>query len=107
MWSLLRTPEFTKWLDGLKDLRGRVRIIQRVDRLASSNPGDSKSVGNGVYELRMTFGPGYRVYYLKASELVVLLLCGGDKSSQSKDIAKAHELADRWHEDRNNNKEMP
>lgn len=68
----------------------------RIDRLAAGNPGDHKSVGDGVMELRMTFGPGYRVYYMQRGELLIVLLAGGDKSSQPADIAKAKNIAATW-----------
>lgn len=75
---------------------GQLRIVERVDRLAHGNPGGTKPVGRGVSELRLTYGPGYRVYYLRDGERLVLLLCGGDKSTQARDIATAQRLADEW-----------
>src|SRR5665811_2016109 len=80
----------------LKDKQGKLRILERIDRLAHGNPGDVKSVGQGVSELRLTYGPGYRVYYLQEADCLILLLCGGDKSTQQKDIGKAHRLAGEW-----------
>ena len=80
---------FVDWLENLKDQRGRYRIKERLDRVALGNLGHYKSVGDGVYELKMAFGPGYRVYYGKDGNNLILLLCGGDKSTQSKDIKKA------------------
>lgn len=71
-----------------------------MDRLASGNPGDVKPVGRGVSELRLTFGPGYRIYYLQDGDRLILLLCGGDKSTQQQDIDMAHDLANVWHADR-------
>lgn len=88
------------WLEKLKDLRGRARIIRRIDRLAKGNPGDVRPIGNGLSELRLDVGPGYRVYYLQDADTLVLLLCGGDKSTQQKDIEKAHERAEEWRADR-------
>ena len=82
-----------------KDRQGKLRILKRIDRLANGNPGDVAPVGTGISELRLDVGPGYRVYYLQESEALVLLLCGGDKSTQQKDIEKAHELADEWRVD--------
>lgn len=84
----------------LKDRAGRLRILERIDRLANGNPGDVKPVGQGIWELRLTYGPGYRVYYLQDGDTLILLLVGGDKSTQPKDISKAHELADEWHTDK-------
>lgn len=80
---------FTKWYDGLKDQASQLRIRKRLRQITLGNFGDSKSVGAGVYELRFFFGKGYRVYYAKDRDVVVLLLCGGDKSSQPKDIENA------------------
>lgn len=70
----------------LKDRQGRLRILARMDQLAHGNPGNAKSVGQGVAELRLTYGPGYRIYYAQRGSRIVLLLCGGDKSTQSADI---------------------
>lgn len=80
---------YQSWLDRLKDLRARVAIQRRIDRLAAGNFGDHKSCGNGVWELRIDVGPGYRVYYAVDGQTVVLLLCGGDKRSQKSDIDTA------------------
>jgi putative addiction module killer protein len=97
MVEVLTTQVFDRWLRKLKDRRGRLRILERIDRLTHDNPGDVKPVGQGVSELRLTYGPGYRVYYLQDGDNLVLLLCGGDKSTQQADIARAQELADEWH----------
>jgi putative addiction module killer protein len=99
MVEVIRTDDFDEWLTKLKDRAGRLRILKRIDRLANSNPGDVKSVGNGVLELRLDVGPGYRVYYAHDSDALVLLLSGGDKSTQQNDIDKAHRLADQWRAD--------
>lgn len=96
MIEVISTDHFDRWLRRLKDRQARLRIIERVDRLAHGNPGDAKPVGRGVSELRLTYGPGYRVYYLREGERLVLLLCGGDKSTQAKDIEVAHRLANEW-----------
>jgi putative addiction module killer protein len=77
------------WLERLPDRGVRARILARIDRLALGNAGDFAAVGEGVMELRLDFGPGYRVYYAKVGPVVLLLLCGGDKSTQKKDIANA------------------
>jgi putative addiction module killer protein len=103
--EILSTEQFDKWLKKLKDRAGRLRILERIDRLAHGNPGDVKPVGQGVAELRLTYGPGYRVYYLQDGDTVILLLVGGDKSTQQRDISKAHELADEWHADQKKKKE--
>lgn len=88
-----RLPEFQNWLTRLRDGRAVARIAERLERLRLGNAGDHKSVGKGVMELRLTYGPGYRVYYVQHGDVVIILLCGGDKSSQQADIRKAHELA--------------
>ena len=93
MFEVRKTEVYTKWLDGLRDVRARARILVRVERLIAGNAGDAKPVGEGVSELRIPYGPGYWVYYKKYDESVVLLLAGGDKSTQAKDIKKALQLA--------------
>jgi putative addiction module killer protein len=80
---------FQKWLDGLKDIQGRIAIQRRVDRVLRDNFGDHKFCQDGVWELRIDLGPGYRIYYAQAEKAVVLLLCGGSKRSQTTDIATA------------------
>ncbi len=99
MIEVVTTDEFDAWLRKLKDRRGKLRILERIDRLANGNPGDVKPVGHGVSELRLTYGPGYRVYYLQEADRLILLLCGGDKATQQTDIDKAHRLADEWREE--------
>jgi putative addiction module killer protein len=88
-----QTEIFARWLRGLADARARARIAARIDRLAHGNPGDVASVGEGVSELRIHFGPGYRVYFVARGRAVVVLLCGGDKASQPRDIKTAKQLA--------------
>jgi putative addiction module killer protein len=88
-----KTDEFREWLDKLKDLTGRARILVRIERLSHGNPGVHRHLTDGVSELKVDVGPGYRVYYTQRGERLLLLLVGGDKSSQSKDIAKAIRLA--------------
>lgn len=90
---IVQTAEFRDWLDSLRDRKSRLRIDDRLRRLASGNAGDTKSVGDGVQELRLHFGPGYRVYYIWRDGVLIILLNGGDKSSQIRDIARAKELA--------------
>lgn len=97
MIEVFTTDDFDRWLHKLKDRQGRLRILSRLDRLAHGNSGDAKPVGQGVFELRLTYGPGYRIYYTQRSNRVVLLLCGGDKSTQRSDISKAQQLAADWH----------
>ncbi len=94
MFELVETDYFSNWIRGLKDRRARSRIVTRLDRLRLGNPGDVRPVGHAVSELRIPYGPGYRVYYLQRNEAVLILLAGGDKSSQRRDIAKALELAE-------------
>jgi putative addiction module killer protein len=91
--EIRQTPEFRSWLNDLRDRQARVRIDDRLKRLASGNSGDTKSVGDGVQELRMPFGPGYRVYYMWRGDVLILLLTGGDKDSQTRDIARAKRMA--------------
>lgn len=88
-----KTDEYRDWLDRLRDQAGRARILVRVDRLIHGNPGDHRNLQGGVSELKIDFGPGYRVYYTQRGDQLLLLLVGGDKSSQAKDIAKAQQLA--------------
>jgi putative addiction module killer protein len=91
--TVLVTEAFTDWLDGTKDIRGRKAVAKRIARLAMGNLGDVKRF-DGIGELRIDFGPGYRVYFVERDDVVVILLCGGDKSSQKKDIAKAKKMAE-------------
>ena len=93
MIEIRKTEIFSKWIDGLRDIRARARILVRIERLAAGNPGDVKAVGEGVSELRIDYGPGYRVYYKKQGQKVVILLAGGDKHTQAKNIKTALRLA--------------
>lgn len=92
MYQIQQTDTFSKWLSRLKDRKATARILARIESVRQGNSGDSKSLGSGLHELRVHFGPGYRIYFTRKSGLVVLLLCGGDKSSQSKDIARARKI---------------
>lgn len=92
MMAFLRTPEFDGWLKTLRDPIGKARIITRIRSAESGNFGDSAAVGGGVLEMRIHVGPGYRVYYCRRGDVTYLLLCGGDKSSQRKDIRVARNL---------------
>lgn len=93
MPEIRKTEVYAEWLDGLRDIQARARILVRVERLAAGNPGDVKPVGEGVSELRIDYGPGYRVYYKKQGKKVIILLAGGDKRSQASDIKTALRLA--------------
>ncbi len=87
--KIFKTSQFSEWLDGLSDRAGRARVLVRVERLIMGNPGQSRVLTDGVAELKIDFGPGYRVYYSKRGVRLLLLLAGGDKSSQQADIASA------------------
>jgi putative addiction module killer protein len=93
MMQLRQTQRFKTWFDELRDLRARARIQARLDRLSLGNPGDVRPVGSGVSELRIDYGPGYRVYFIQCGENLIVLLAGGDKDTQAKDIAQAITLA--------------
>lgn len=92
MTTFIRTPEFDAWLKALRDPIGKARIVSRIRSAEQGNFGDCESVGEGVSEMRIHCGPGYRVYYSRKGEVIYLLLCGGDKSSQSRDIRQAKAL---------------
>jgi putative addiction module killer protein len=92
MMEIRKTETFAKWLDGIQDIRARARILVRIERLSAGNPGNVKPVGEGVSELRIDYGPGYRVYYKEQGREVIILLAGGDKHSQAKDIKTALRL---------------
>ncbi|MGO4525388.1 type II toxin-antitoxin system RelE/ParE family toxin [Microvirga sp. 2MCAF35] len=98
MIEVRQTAEYAKWFDSLRDIKARAKINVRIRRLSLGNPGDVKPVGEGVSEMRVDYGPGYRIYFVQLGQVVVLLLCGGDKSSQSRDIEKAKALANAWKE---------
>ena len=93
MLEVRETATYVQWFNSLKDRAARARIDIRIRRLSLGNPGDVKSVGEGVSELRVDFGPGYRVYFIQRAEVLVVLLAGGDKSSQVRDIRQAKALA--------------
>ena len=98
-----QTEVYKKWLMELRDTRARARIILRVNRLVNGNPGDVSPVGEGVSEMRIDYGPGYRVYYKDTGKEIIILLCGGDKSTQQADIAKAKEIAVTYNYDKQEN----
>jgi putative addiction module killer protein len=93
VFEVRQTAAFAEWLNALGDLAAQARVLERLRRLQGGNFGDSKSVGEGVSELRMDFGPGYRAYYVRRGKEVILLLCGGDKATQKHDIIQARKLA--------------
>ncbi|TAL04814.1 MAG: type II toxin-antitoxin system RelE/ParE family toxin [Porticoccaceae bacterium] len=93
MIEIRKTSTFGQWLDGLRDLQARARIQARIERLATGNPGDVEPVGEGVSELRIHYGPGYRVYFRQRGQELIVLLAGGDKSTQTRDIQAALRLA--------------
>lgn len=86
-------PAFSKWFDGLKDRQTKVRLAARLDKARAGNLGDHKSVGDGVFEMREAFGPGWRMYYVQRGNVLIVMIGGGDKSSQARDIAAAKALA--------------
>ena len=95
MIEVRQTDEFSGWLHRLRDANAVARIAGRIRRIEMGNPGDSRSVGQGVLEMRIDYGPGYRVYYVHRGAQIVILLCGGDKRTQSQDIERARELAEK------------
>ena len=99
MIELKQTDTFRKWRTKLKDERARALIASRLDRLAFGNAGDVKPVGRGVSELRIDHGPGYRVYFQRRGKTIIVLLCGGDKRTQDRDIQTAKRLAMEWGEE--------
>jgi putative addiction module killer protein len=93
MTEIRQTTVFAEWMTGLRDRRAKAKIAAMIDRLALGNPGDVAPVGEGVSELRIHYGPGYRVYFVRQNLMLIVLLCGGDKSTQAKDIKAAKALA--------------
>jgi putative addiction module killer protein len=98
MFLLEKTSEFDKWLKKLNDRKAKVKILLRLQRVEAGNLGDFSSVGEGIEELRIHFGPGYRIYFRRQGEKIILLLVGGDKSSQESDIKKAKALWNQYKE---------
>jgi putative addiction module killer protein len=95
--EVVTSATFDRWLRKLKDRRAAARVLIRIDRLAAGNPGDVKPVGQGISELRIDYGPGYRVYFMREGDRLILLLTGGDKSTQDADIRAAHGIAEAWY----------
>lgn len=91
--EILRSTAFERWFDDLRDKQARLRVLARIDRLSFGNPGDARAVGAGVSELRIDHGPGYRVYFTRRGFTAVVLLCGGNKHTQSSDIEQAKAIA--------------
>lgn len=96
MIEVIKTATFDRWFKKLRDPQAKARITMRIRRLSLGNPGDVKPIGHGLSEMRITYGPGYRVYYVQRGAVLVVILCGGDKSTQKDDIEKAKQLADQW-----------
>jgi putative addiction module killer protein len=96
MIEIQSSKEFDQWIDTLRDRRAAAKVFDRIERLQDGNPGDIKSVGDGILEMRINYGPGYRVYYMHKGSVIILLLCGGDKSTQAKDIRRAIQIAGKW-----------
>jgi putative addiction module killer protein len=94
MIEVRQTPEFSAWLHRLRDPNAVARIVARIRRMEQGNPGDTKSVGKGILEMRIAYGPGYRIYYSHRGARIVILLCGGDKRTQQQDIKRAQMLAE-------------
>ena len=95
MIEVRQTIEFSDWLHRLKDVNAVARIVARIRRMELGNPGDVRSVGHGVMEMRIAYGPGYRIYYVQRGAAIVILLCGGDKRTQRQDIKRSQALAER------------
>ena len=96
MFEVVRSSEFSEWLAGLRDREARTRILARLVRMQAGNPGDAQPVGEGVSELRVHAGPGYRIYFIQSGSVRIVLLCGGDKSTQAADIIRAKMIAKQW-----------
>lgn len=101
MFTIKRTNIFIDWLKGLKDRRAAARIAMRIDRFQAGNSGHVRDVGDGVSEMKIDYGPGYRVYYVRREKTIYLLLCGGDKRTQDRDIAEAKRIAKEWTDEEN------
>jgi putative addiction module killer protein len=98
MYLFLRSDEFDKWLNGLRDHVAKARIVVRIRSAEQGHLGDCKPVGGGILEMRINVGPGYRIYFARRDKVVYLLLCGGDKSTQKQDIERARKMMDDFEE---------
>jgi putative addiction module killer protein len=98
VFEIIESSDFSAWFARLRDTNAKTRILVRIRRLGLGNPGDVKPVGEGISEMRIEYGPGYRIYFQQRGALLVILLCGGDKASQPADIARAKIIADHWQE---------
>ena len=98
MREVLKSSTFDAWFSRLKDREAKARIAARIDRLSLGNPGDVKPVGSSVSEMRIDYGPGYRIYFTQRGPIIIVILCGGDKRTQAADIKRAIEIAGKWSE---------
>ena len=96
MVEILKSATFDRWMRKLRDPNARAQIQTRIRRLSLGNPGDAQPIGKGLSELRIDYGPGYRVYYMQRGAVLIVLLCGGDKRTQQEDIARAKRIAEEW-----------
>ena len=96
MVEIIKSDTFDRWLRKLRDPQAKARIEMRIRRLSLGNEGDVKPIGEGLSEMRIDYGPGYRVYFMQQNKVLVILLCGGDKRTQQNDIAKARKIASEW-----------
>ena len=96
MVDVIKSDTFDRWLRKLRDPHAKARVEMRIRRLSLGNAGDVQPIGEGLSEMRIDYGPGYRVYFMQKNKVLVILLCGGDKSTQQTDIAKAREIAAQW-----------
>jgi len=94
--EILKSSTFDAWFSRLGDRQAKARIAARIDRLSLGNPGDVKAVGSGVSEMRIDYGPGYRIYFTQRGPIIIVILCGGDKRTQASDIKRAIEIAEEW-----------
>ena len=96
MIEILESATFARWIQGMRDTRARARILARIDRMADGNLGDAQPIGGGLSEARIHYGPGYRIYFMRRGDTLVVLLCGGEKGTQQKDIQMAQQIARDW-----------